>query len=138
MPGIGRHAGARQFGVDPRAARCAASSGSSTSTAEPSPSTIPRRLRLKGRQVSGAITRIDSQAFRVPSVKQASLPPASARSAMPLRTMARACPMAWLEEEQALETVNAGPVMPCSMVRWLVAELAIDRGITSGLTRASP
>jgi hypothetical protein len=49
--------------------------------------------------------------------------------------MKKACPIAWLEDEQALETVNAGPVMPCSIVRWLVAELAICRGITSGLTR---
>ncbi len=65
----------------PRA--CAASSGSSTSMAAPSPRIMPRRSLENGRQVSGDTTRMASQAFRMPKLKGASLPPVIARSVIP-------------------------------------------------------
>ena len=43
--------------------------------APPSPKIIPFRSRLNGRQVSGATTRIASQAFKKPKLNGASLPP---------------------------------------------------------------
>ena len=52
------------IGRAPRAS--AASSGSSTSMAAPSPRIIPARSSEKGRQVSGLTTRIASQAFMLP------------------------------------------------------------------------
>ena len=57
----------------PRA--CAASSGSSTNMAAPSPRIMPRRSFENGRQVSGDTTRMASQAFKMPKLNGASLPP---------------------------------------------------------------
>ena len=71
--------------VAPRLA--AAASGSRTTIAAPSPSTMPERVLQNGRQVSVLITRIASQPFIVPKVMQASAPPASAASTEPERTM---------------------------------------------------
>ena len=69
----------------PRA--CAASSGSSTNIAAPSPRIMPRRSLENGRQVSGDTTRIASQAFRMPMLNGASLPPVIARSVSPVATI---------------------------------------------------
>ena len=77
-----------------RRAPCAASIGSRIIIAPPSPRIMPRRSLLNGRQVSGATTRIASQAFSMPMVKNASAPPVTARSASPSRTRRNACPMA--------------------------------------------
>ena len=55
--------------------------------AEPSPRIIPRRSFENGRQVSGDTTRMASQALRIPKLKGASLPPVSARSVCPERTI---------------------------------------------------
>ena len=41
----------------------------------------------------------------------ASLPPVTATSAMPERTIQNAWPMAWFEDEQAVEIVKVGPVI---------------------------
>ena len=65
-----------------------------------------------GRHVSPDTTRMASHAFRMPKLKVASLPPAIAISASPARTMRKACPMAWLDDEHAVDTVHAGPVKP--------------------------
>jgi len=69
----------------PRAS--AASRGSSTNMAAPSPRIMPRRSLEKGRQVSGETTRMASHAFRIPKLNGASLPPVMARSAAPVRTI---------------------------------------------------
>ena len=98
----------------PRASARARSSN--TMIAAPSPSTMPLRLRENGRQVSGAMTRSASQPMIVPNVNTASVPPVTATSTEPARTMWKATPIAWLAEAHALATVNDGPVMPCSIV----------------------
>src|SRR5258707_9769902 len=58
--------------------------------------------------------------------------PILATSETPLRTIQNAWPMAWLDEEHAVEIVNAGPVMPNSMEMWLAPALAMVRAIVSG------
>ena len=113
----------------------ALSSGSSTSIAPPSPRIIPLRSFENGRHVSGEITRIASHAFRKPMLKTASLPPVIAISASPPRTARNACPIAWLADEHAVETVYAGPVIPNSIEMWLAPALAMVRAIVSGWTR---
>jgi hypothetical protein len=117
----------------PRAS--AASQGSSTSMPAPSPRIMPWRSRENGRQVSGETTRMASQAFRMPKLNGASLPPANARSTMPERTIQNAWPMACAAEEQAVEMVKLGPVMPNSMEMWLAPALAMVLGMVSGCTR---
>jgi hypothetical protein len=72
----------------------AASSGSNTNIAAPSPRMRPRRSLENGRQVSGETTRMASQALRNPRLNTASLPPAMAISAAPPRTIQNAWPMA--------------------------------------------
>jgi hypothetical protein len=90
---VRRHAEADDFAeIAPRAR--AASSGSSTSMAAPSPRIRPRRSFENGRQVSGETTRMASHALRNPRLKTASLPPVMAMDAAPLRTIQKACPMA--------------------------------------------
>src|SRR5215472_1205884 len=110
----------------------ARSKGSSTSIAPPSPKIIPVRSFENGRHVSGDTTRIASQAFRHPKLNGASLPPASARSVSPLRTMRNACPIACAEEEHAVETVHDGPKIPRSMEIKLAPAFDIVRGIVIG------
>ena len=83
--------------------------------AAPSPSTMPLRSFENGRQVSGDTTRNASQAFRIPKLNGASLPPVTARGAAPDRTIQNAWPMACEAEEQAVDMVKLGPVMPNSM-----------------------
>src|SRR5437764_5540372 len=99
---------------------------------------MPRRSFENGRQVSGDTTRIASQAFKMPRLNGASLPPVSARSVIPLRTIQYAWPMACAEEVQAVDIVKLGPVMPNSIEIWLAPALAIVLGIVSGWTRLSP
>src|SRR5512142_2326157 len=96
---------------------------------------MPARPLENGRHVSGAITRMASHAFSSPKLKGASLPPASATSAAPERTHQNACPMAWFDDEQAVEIVIDGPFSPRSMQIWLAPALAIVLGMVNGLTR---
>src|SRR6185437_6683889 len=111
------------------------SKSSSTSMPAPSPSTRPRRCLQNGRQVSSASTRIASHARKTPSVRQASVPPASATSATPERTSANACANAWLADEHALDTAKLGPVMPNSIDTCEAGALIIRRTIESGCKR---
>ena len=76
-----------------------------------------------------------SHAFRMPKLNGASLPPVRARSVAPVRTIQNAWPMAWPAEEQAVEMVKLGPVMPNSIEMWLAPALAIVLGMVSGCTR---
>ena len=73
--------------------------------APPSPRMRPARFFENGRQVSGATARIASHALRLPKLNGASLPPASATSAVPFPTIQKAWPMAWVDDEQAVEIV---------------------------------
>ena len=106
--------------------------------APPSPSTMPLRSAEKGRQVSGATTRMASQALRPPKNSGASLPPASAMGAAPERTIQKAWPMAWADDEQAVETVYVGPWTPYSIEMWLAPALSMLSGMVSGFTRGLP
>ena len=122
--------------VAPRA--CAWSSVSSTKTPAPSPSTKPRRPLLNGLQVSSAITRMASQAFTVPTVMQASVPPASATSTTPLCSSSRAWPSAWFADAQALATAKTGPRRPISSEICAAGALGITRTMAIGCTRGLP
>ena len=99
---------------------------------------MPRRSFEKGRQVSGETTRMASQAFSIPKLKGASLPPQMARPVMPERTIQYAWPMAWPAEEQAVEMVKLGPTIPNSMEIWLAPAFAMVLGIVNGCTRLRP
>jgi len=66
----------------------------------------------------------------------ASWPPAMAASTIPERIMWNAMPMAWVPEEQAVERVRTGPVMPRSMETWLAPALAMLRMTVRGWRRA--
>ena len=99
---------------------------------------MPRRSFENGRQVSGDTTRIASQAFRMPRLNGASLPPVIARSVAPCAPSRNACPIAWPAEEHAVEMVKLGPVMPNSIEMWLAPALAIVFGMVSGCTRLLP
>ena len=57
---------------------------------------------------------------------------------MPDRTIENACPMAWADEEHAVEMVNAGPVMPNSREIALAPAFAMVLGIVMGCTRVLP
>src|SRR5262249_16647023 len=103
--------------------------------AAPSPRMIPARFLENGRHVSGATTRIASQAFKCPKDMGASLPPASAQSSVPCRINQNACPIAWLAEEQAVEVVKVAPVNFCSMATWLATALLMMRGTAVGEQR---
>src|SRR5690349_8946957 len=96
---------------------------------------MPLRSREQGRHSVGDTTRIASQAFSTPKLKGASLPPAIACDAAPERTIWYASPSACAAEEHAVESVNAGPVMPNSIEMWLAPAFAMLRGMVSGLTR---
>jgi len=50
-----------------------------------------------------------------------------AMDAAPLRTIQKACPMAWLDEEQAVEMVYVGPTTPVSSEMRLAAEFCMAR-----------
>ena len=76
-----------------------------------------------------------SQAFRMPKLKGASLPPVNARSTMPERIIQAAWPMACADEEHAVEMVKLGPVMPNSIEMWLAPAFAMVLGMVSGCTR---
>ena len=103
--------------------------------AAPSPSTRPLRSFENGRQVSGAITRIASQPRTVPKVRQASVPPVTAQSTMPERTIWNESPIAWVAEAQALATTKAGPRRPHCIDTWLAEALTISFGTVRGNTR---
>jgi 3-oxoacyl-(acyl-carrier-protein) synthase len=55
---------------------------------------------------------------------------------MPERTMWKASPMAWAPEEQAVERVNAGPVIPRSIATCETPFEPMERATVSGGTRA--
>jgi hypothetical protein len=99
---------------------------------------MPCRSRENGRQVSGETTRMASHAFRMPKLKGASLPPVSARSTIPERTIQNAWPMACAAEEHAVEIVKLGPVMPNSIEMWLAPAFDMVFGMVSGCTRLWP
>ncbi len=58
-------------------------------------------MRENGRQVSELSTRRASQPLKVPTVRQASVPPVSAIGAWPERTIENAWPIAWVPDEHA-------------------------------------
>ena len=91
-----------------------------------------------GRQVSGETARRPSQALRLPQQNGASLPPAIARSTTPWRTSQKARPRAWAEDEQAVDRVKAGPVIPSSIDAWAAPALAMIRGMIKGWKRLRP
>src|SRR5438477_12477645 len=103
--------------------------------AAPSPRIRPARFLENGRQVSGATTRIASQAFKCPKEIGASLPPASAQSSVPWRINHNAWPIAWFAEEQAVEVVKVAPVNFCSIATWLATALLMMRGTAVGERR---
>ena len=70
-----------------------------------------------------------------PGTIDASLPPATAMSTIPERTMWNAWPIAWLAEAQALPMQKHGPWMPNSMETWLAGALGMIRGTVKGCTR---
>src|SRR5260370_11397116 len=106
--------------------------------APPSRRIMPLRSFENGRQVSGDTTRMASHAFRNPRLKMASLPPVIAISAPPPRTIQNAWPMAWLEEEQAVEILYEGPVIPNSIEIWLAPAFPMIFGMVNGFTRGRP
>jgi len=67
---------------------------------------------------------------------QASVPPASAASARPARIIMAASPIAWFDDEQALEIDMTGPVRPKAMAAWLAAALLMRRGMVKGCRRS--
>jgi hypothetical protein len=89
---------------------------SSTIIAAPSPSTNPLRFLAKGlhdvdASSGSSVANVFSaaQAFSVPNVSGASLPPAIITSASPVAMRFQASPIATDDEEQALEYVRFGP-----------------------------
>src|SRR6218665_1447580 len=101
------------------------SSVSITNTPAPSPSTMPRRPLENGRQVSGAMARIDSQARQPKGLRQATVPPATAAWRAPLRSRRNASPIPCVEEAQAVEMVKDGPHNLDGKPIWLAAALAM-------------
>ena len=96
---------------------------------------MPKRSRLNGRQVSGETTRRASQALRLPRQKNASWPPVSATSDIPLRTNQYAWPMAWFDDEQAVLRLNTGPCNPNSSEILLAPALPMTFGTIIGWLR---
>jgi hypothetical protein len=62
--------------------------------------------------VSGVKTRIASHARIIPGAIADSVPPTIARSTTPDRTIDAPIPIACEADEQALDTINVGPVTP--------------------------
>ena len=130
--GVRAHAEADDLGEDLRAARLRAVERFEHQMAAPSPSTMPCAAAENGRQTSGAITRIASQPRMVPKVMQASVPPVTAQSTMPGRTIWKAAPIACVAEAQALATAKAGPRSPQCIEIWLAGALTISFGMVNG------
>ena len=93
---------------------------------------MPLRLAENGRHASLDITRSPSHAFTPPKHNMDSEPPVIIAGAMPERTIWKACAMAWLDDAQAVATVNDGPLRLYSMLTWLAAALFISLGTTKG------
>src|SRR3981189_2719158 len=115
---------------------CAEARVSRVSMAAPSPMVMPSRSAEKGRHWGGGTTRMESQARREPKVNGASWPPVTAASTIPLRTIWKARPMAWVPEEQAVEMLRVGPVIFWSMEMLLAPAEAMGRGTVGGGPRA--
>src|SRR5262245_11336792 len=100
-----------------RAPRASARSHDSSMTiAAPSPRTRPLRFFANGLHdvdgssgSSAAMVFSASQAFSVPKVSGASLPPAIITSSSPVAMRFHASPIAIDDDEQALENVKFGP-----------------------------
>ena len=155
--GIGERGGSPSRRPFPMAARCRRHQPTSRHRQTPRESSrrasarvrIPRtrtRRRLRREPCRGAACRTDgkcrrqsrasaSHAFTVGTVTQASVPPVTAKSTFPLRTISNACAIAWLADAQALTTANDGPVRPNSMPTWQAGAFAITRTIVSGCRR---
>src|SRR4051812_39305055 len=99
---------------------------------------MPLRSRENGRHTVGETTRIASHASSSPSLKVASLPPATATSHIPDRTIFDARPIACADDAHAVATVNAGPVIPNSIEIPLAPAFAIVFGIVIGCGRGRP
>lgn len=111
----------------PRRSACPYSSR--TSTALPSPSTKPLRVRSKGREaVSGSslrgdVARMASKDARVIGVTGASEAPATITSALPSRMSSAAWPSESRPEVQPVETTATGPCAPTSRATSAAMEL---------------
>ena len=99
---------------------------------------MPLRLALKGRHASRDITRSPSQALMPPKHSIDSEPPVTIAGVSPARTIIKACAIAWLDEAQAVDTVNDGPRRLYSMLICEQAALFISLGTTKGCTRFLP
>ena len=99
---------------------------------------MPLRLAENGRQASLDITRSPSHALTPPKHSIDSDPPVIITGAMPLRTIWKACAIAWFDDAQAVATVKDGPLRLNSIDTWLAAALFISLGTTNGCTRFLP
>ena len=73
---------------------------------------MPLRPFENGRQKSGVITRSASQASIALLVMWSSVPPTTATSTTPARTICMPMPIACVDEEQAETTAKLGPCRP--------------------------
>ncbi len=96
---------------------------------------MPLRVFENGRQASLDMTRRPSHAFMPPKQSTDSVPPVTAASQVPPRIRWKAWPMAWFDDEQAVETEKAGPCSPCAIEIWLTGAFDISRGMMNGCTR---
>src|SRR5688572_5048416 len=110
----------------------ARSHDSSTTIAAPSPSTSPLRAFANGLHEAEASSGSSvanvlsaSQAFSVPNVSGASLPPAIITSSSPVEIRFQASAIATADDEQAVEYVRFGPKRRWSMPIHAAAALFI-------------
>ena len=84
------------------------------------------------------MTLSPSHALTPPKHSIDSDPPVTITGVAPPCTSWNACAIAWLELEQAVETVKLGPLRLNSIDTWLAAALFISLGTTKGCTRFLP
>ena len=99
---------------------------------------MPRRSLLNGRHVSGAITRMASQALSMPTVKIASLPPVTAKISFAIAHQAKRLPDGVVGGRAGGRDRVNGAASPRSIEMWLAPALAMVFGIVSGWTRPRP
>src|SRR5580765_7682720 len=114
-------------------------SDSRIKTPAPSPMTNPSRVWLKGREARSGVSlklveraRREQKPAKVRGTMLASAPATMTTSACPLRMAARARPMAWALDEQAVEMVRFGPFAPHMMAMTPEAELRVTAGMKLG------
>ena len=119
------------------------SQDSSTTTAAPSPSTMPLRFFANGLQEADAwfkstLARVcsDSHASNEPSDSGASDPPAIATSSSPCVNRNQASPIATAPDEHAVEYVRFGPRSWFSIPIHAAPALCIPISTVSGLMRS--